>query len=65
MKEYQLGPWFGWDQASDIPFFLQNLPKAGELFKQWQENVLAHTVFYERAKVINQFALLIADLIKE
>jgi colanic acid biosynthesis glycosyl transferase WcaI len=65
VKEYQLGPWFAWDQVSDIFPFLCNLPQRRQPFKQWQENLLAHAAFYERDKVINQFASLIADLIKQ
>lgn len=64
VKEHHLGPWFAWNQISDVLVFLRHLPKKRELFKQWQENELAHATFYERDKTINQFASLITDLIK-
>ena len=64
MTHAQPGPWFSWEQLSDIPAQLQSFTSEQDLFSDWQRNAVERAALYARNEIINQFELALRDLAK-
>jgi glycosyltransferase involved in cell wall biosynthesis len=63
VRNYNVGPWFSWQESSTVPAFLASMQARGEEFALWQSNAVRRSHYYDRERCLDLIESVLNELV--
>jgi hypothetical protein len=63
VRNFNVGPWFCWEESCTVPAFLASMHARDEEFALWQSNAVRRSTYYNRERCLDLIESVLKELV--